>query len=136
MTGHGGGGLFNGDEGGTIMLQHSIVARNQTLAGGTGPDCLGPIISVGHNLIGDPTGCTITLQPSDLTGDPGLGDFTDDGTPGHGHYPLLAISPAIDAGDPATCSPHDQLSQPRMGPCDIGAIEFPGPYSHRRSRFV
>ena len=89
-----------------------------------GPDCAGPITSLGNNLIGDPTQCTITLQSSDLSGNPGLDTFTDDGTPGHGHFPLLQTSRAIDAGNDAACPLTDQLGQPRVGRCDIGAIEF------------
>jgi hypothetical protein len=81
---------------------------------------------LGNNLIGDPTGCTIDLQPSDLTGDPGLGDFTDDGTPGNGHFPLLTGSPAIDAGNPDMCPATDQLGVPRVGGCDIGSVNFEG----------
>ena len=87
-------------------------------------DCSGTVTSLGHNLIGDLTGCTITLQPSDLTGDPGLGEFTDDGAPGNGRFPLLPGSPAIDAGNDAACPATDQLDTPRLGACDIGAIEF------------
>jgi hypothetical protein len=52
------------------------------------------------------------------------GDFTDEGTPGAGHVPLLLTSPAIDAGNDAVCLATDQLGQPRVGRCDIGAIEF------------
>jgi hypothetical protein len=66
------------------------------------------------------------LLPTDLTGDPGLGPFTDDGIPGHGHFPLLPGSPAIDAGNDAACPATDQLGQSRVGRCDIGAIEFEG----------
>jgi len=44
--------------------------------------------------------------------------------PGHGHFPLLEGSPAIDAGNDAFCPSTDQLGQPRVGVCDIGAIEF------------
>ena len=71
-----------------------------------------------------PTGCTITLLPSDLTGDPGLGAFTDTGRPGNGHFPLLPTSQAIDAGNDALCPRTDQLGRRRLGPCDIGAIAF------------
>jgi hypothetical protein len=58
-----------------------------------------------------------------------VGEFTDDGTPGQGHLPLLAGSQAINAGDPEVCAEDpqlatDQLGQPRVGICDIGAIEF------------
>src|SRR5262249_42946933 len=66
----------------------------------------------------------ITLLSTDLTGDPDLDAFTDDGTPGNGHFPLLFSSRAIDAGNEATCPSTDQLGQPRVGICDIGAIEF------------
>ncbi|HSX81290.1 MAG TPA: choice-of-anchor Q domain-containing protein [Candidatus Saccharimonadia bacterium] len=50
--------------------------------------------------------------------------ITDDGTPGHGYFPLLPGSPAIDAGNDAACPSTDQLGQRRVGPCDIGAIRF------------
>jgi hypothetical protein len=129
-----GGGLFN--DSGQLVLLNTILARNTFLDPPQSPsssDCGGLVTSLGHNLIGDPTRCTITLQPSDLTGDPGFGAFTDDGTPGHGYFPLLQNSQAIDAGDDAVCPRRDQLGQrrvniPRMGTshCDIGAIEFPG----------
>jgi hypothetical protein len=108
-------GLTNFD--GTAILMNTILARNTS-------DCGGPVTSLGNNLIGDPTGCTIILQPTDLTGNPGLGAFQDDGTPGNGHFPLLAGSRAIDAGNDAFCPFTDQLGEPRVGRCDIGAIEF------------
>src|SRR5262249_6130202 len=107
----------------SVALQNTILALN-TATAGTAPDCVGPITSLGNNLIGDPTGCTITLQPSDLTGDPGFDAFTDNGTPGNGHFPLLPTSHAIHGGNDAACPPTDQLGQPRVGVCDIGAIEF------------
>jgi hypothetical protein len=80
--------------------------------------------SVGHNLISDPSGCAVTLQPSDLTGDAGLGPFTDDGTPGNGHFPLLRDSQDIDSGNDVFCPRRDQIGEERRGQCDIGAIEF------------
>jgi len=82
------------------------------------------VTSLGNNLIGDPTGCTITMQGTDLTGNPGLDTFTDNGTPGNGHFPLLPTSRAIDAGNDAVCPKRDQLGEKRVGPCDIGAISF------------
>ena len=88
-------------------------------------DCTGPVTSLGNNVIGDPRLCMITLQGTDLTGDPGLGTFTDDGTPGNGHFPLLATSQAIDAGNDSACPKRDQLGEKRRRPCDIGSIEFP-----------
>ena len=89
------------------------------------PDCFGPITSLGNNLIGDLSGCNISLLPSDLvSSNPGLGAFIDDGAPGNGRFPLLGTSPAIDAGNNAACQPKDQLDTPRRAACDIGAIEF------------
>jgi hypothetical protein len=119
-----GGGLATFGKGPVSLLMNTILARNSGTRGV--PDCFGPVTSLGHNLIADPTGCGITLQPTDLTGDPGLGDFTDNGTPGNGHFPLQPGSPAIDAGNDTFCPLTDQLGQPRVGRCDIGAIEFQG----------
>jgi hypothetical protein len=118
-----GGGIWNF---GTVTLQNTILAANgfSDAMNGEGPDCAGTITSLDHNLIGDPTGCTISLLGNDLTGDPGLGEFTDDGTPGGGHFPLLASSQAIDRASPEACPPTDQLGLPRVGICDTGAVEF------------
>lgn len=71
-----------------------------------------------------------TFASTDFVGDPGLGVFEDDETPGNGHIPLLANSPAIDAANQDTCPKRDQLGQ-RVNAtghsrrfCDIGAVEF------------
>jgi hypothetical protein len=121
-----GGGIY--DLNGSTTLQNTILALN-TAPNASLPsdDCFGVVTSLGTNLIGDSQGCTI-MRPqggSDLTGDPGLDTFTDDGTPGNGHFPLLQNSQAIDAGDDDICPDTDQRGQPRVGQhCDIGAIEF------------
>ncbi len=44
--------------------------------------------------------------------------------PEQGYHPLLSGSPAIDAGNPATCLTTDQRGLARVGTCDIGAYEF------------
>jgi hypothetical protein len=98
---------------GTLELQNTIVHQ-----------CSGPITSSGNNVIADLTDCGINLRSSDLTGDPGLAAFIDDGTPGGGRFPLLADSRAINAGNESACPPTDQLETPRNGACDIGAVEF------------
>jgi hypothetical protein len=122
---------------GPSEFTNTIVAQNSATSG-VGPDCVGPftylLVSLGHNIVGNTMNCPFIEQESDLTGDPGLGAFTDDGTPGHGHVPLLSGSRAVDAGDEGACLPTDQLGQPRVGPCDIGAVEFPEPISPLNDR--
>ena len=127
------GGALYSASGATTLLLNTLLARN-TGSIEEGTDCFGVVTSLGNNLIGDPTGCTITLHPTtDLTGDPGLGLFTDNGRPGNGHFPLRPTSQAIDAGSDAFYPVRDQLGQRRgnirgvgASRCDIGAIEFPG----------
>jgi hypothetical protein len=131
-----GGGIFNNDifnTGGTVRIQNTIVGGNLDLGffgPNLRPDCFGTITSFGNNLIGDTGGCGIDLQPSDLTGDPGLGALVGAGEedpPGSAHYPVLAESPLIDMGNPTACLQTDQLGNFRVGVCDIGAVEFRGP---------
>ena len=110
---------------GPVSVQNTIVAQNAGVPQNAGgPDCVGSILSLGHNLIGDLSFCTIALQPNDRTGSPGLAIYTDDGVAGHAHWPLLATSQAIGGGDASTCPPTDQPGRPRPGRCDIGAVEF------------
>jgi hypothetical protein len=120
-------GRGGGISGGPVTLQNTILALNtHTLT--DSPDCFGTIISLGNNLIGNLSGCTVNVQVTDLTGnptlDPRLGPFTDTGKPGEGYFPLLSTSPAINTGNDAACLKTDQLGEKRVGPCDIGAIEF------------
>ena len=122
------GGIVNIFSLGTIVLRNSIIAGNTGFLDPEfpvplAPDCGGSITSLGNNLIGDPTNCNVNLLASDLTGDPGLGTFADDGTPGNGHFPLLANSQAINAGDDDFCPNRDQIGNKRKKPCDIGAVE-------------
>ncbi len=55
----------------------------------------------------------------------GLGELVDNGAPGGITLPLLSGSSAINAGNPDYCPATDQLGNPRVGTCDIGAVEFP-----------
>jgi len=127
-AGGSGGGIANVYSG-TVTMTNSIIADNTEVNINAG-DCVGTITSNGHNLDSDGT-CNLT-KPNDLPStDPLLGEFTDDGSPGRGHLPLLEDSPAIDNGDDAACLPTDQLENFRVDGdgdgvivCDIGAIEF------------
>jgi hypothetical protein len=126
ITENGAGGMPGTGTGG---IAGPVTLQNTILAGNTynfqPADCAGAV-SLGNNIIGDLAGCDIDLLPSDRVGNPGLGPYTDDGTPGHGHYPLLSTSQAINAGNPAVCPKTDQLGEKRLGICDIGSIEFQG----------
>lgn len=117
----GAGGLANRSPEHALTLQNTLLANNMATES---PDCSGPVTSLGHNLFGALDGCLLSPRPSDLTESPELAEFSDGGAPGHGHFPLLVDSPAIDAGAEAECPPTDQLDNPRDGDCDIGSIEF------------
>ena len=93
-----GGGLFVNEW--PAEIGNSIVATNTST--GTGPDVSGPLNSQGHNLIGNTTGITSTLETSDLQNvNPRLGPLQDNGGPTKTHALLetAPASPAIDAGD-------------------------------------
>jgi hypothetical protein len=128
-----GGGICNL---GGLTVENSLIALNQAP---DNPDCLGPIISNGYNLIGDDTGCSFTPSTGDIVGttespvDPLISSLNDNGgttlTIG-----LLPDSPSIDAGNPdgESCEATDQrgIGRPIDGNkdgtsvCDIGAYEL------------
>jgi CSLREA domain-containing protein len=122
-----------GDDGGGISVGGlvDVSVRNTIVAGnhdgsppgsGDQPDCNGGLFtSLGHNLFGDPSGCG-ALQPTDLTGDPGLLPLRNNGGATLTHA-LRAGSQAIGLG--SGCAATDQRGVPRTlgGPCDSGAYE-------------
>ncbi|MBU0484092.1 MAG: hypothetical protein KKB30_06215 [Proteobacteria bacterium] len=113
-----GGGIYNV---GTLHFLNTIIANS------FGSDCFntGTIATNTNNLIEDNT-----CSPA-LSGDPVLGTLLDHGGPTR-TLGLLYTSPAIDAGDNATCEPTDQrdMARPADGnfdttaTCDIGAFEY------------
>jgi CSLREA domain-containing protein len=107
------------------------------LAGNTAahqPDCSGSLDS-SYDLIGNGAGCFGPAGSHNKVGtaaspiDPKLGPLAANGGPTP-TLALLAGSPAINAGNPATpgsgaaaCGPTDQRGVRRSGTCDIGAFE-------------
>lgn len=126
----------DGDSGGlrangTTTLRNSIIAGNHA-PDGQSPDLSGLIITATNNLIGDSSGSlgiTNGTNGNIVNPAPGLGPLANNGGPTRTHA-LLFGSPAIDAGDNATCdaTPINQLDQrgdlrPQGPSCDIGAFE-------------
>jgi CSLREA domain-containing protein len=109
-----GGGIINGANS-TLYMWNTIVADSPS-----GGDCVndGTIAANINNLIEDGT-----CSPA-VTGDPLLGPLADNGGPTQ-TMALGVGSPAIDAGDDATCEAVDQrgVSRPQGVHCDIGAYE-------------
>jgi CSLREA domain-containing protein len=139
-----GGGIGARDTTGatSLTLAGTIVAGNldvnQTGSVGAFPDCYdqtgGLILSTGHNIVEDVTGCAITPAAGDQIGtagapvDPLLGerDFNGGPTLFFLTFALQPGSPAIDAGDPSGACQTDNRGVPRSlgGRCDIGSYEL------------
>jgi CSLREA domain-containing protein len=104
-----GGGLAH-DSLGTFTVRNSIIARNvNTLPGA--PDCVGTITSATYNLIGNNSLCTYSSSTGDQVGtgatpiDPLYGRLrfnTNVSAEVTETHAISVISPAIDAGNPAT----------------------------------
>jgi Right handed beta helix region len=136
-TGMGGGVLVVSP--GTASMSNTIVSGNVDRSG-RAPDCGGKIVSNLYNIVGNTTGCTVTLSNGnpDVTTiagqDPGLGALASNGGPTETRA-LPAGSVAVNSGNPAipgtgsgACEATDQrgvLRSPLMaGRCDIGAYEY------------
>lgn len=116
-----GGNLYLSGSATVSKLYNNILANN---AGGG--DCTASynvIVYGNNNVVED--GSAICL-PS-VTGDPLLGPLADNGGPTLS-MALLPGSPAIDAGDDASCAVTDQrgAARPQGAQCDPGAFEYEG----------
>mgnify|MGYP006289566963 CR=1 FL=1 len=120
-TGDAGAGGGIRQWGGALRLYNTILANS-----GAGGDCFvnasDVILANVHNLVEDGS-CSSTNGVGFLSGDPLLGPLADNGG-GTQTHALLATSPAIVAGDPATCLASDQRGELRADlRGDIGAYE-------------
>ncbi len=124
-----GGGIYNNS--GTLNPSNTLIANSPS-----GGDCVGSVTTNDHNLIEGvgSTACGLTngaggslIGVNPLLAP--LGDYGPSTSSGHTHA-LLPGSPAIGAGNNATCLPTDQRGvarpQPGGGACDIGAFESRG----------
>ena len=121
-----GGGLVNDHN--TVTVKDSVISNN------TGGDCDPSLLSdsQGNNVVSDGT-CSFTQPTDKQSSDPQLGALADNGGPTQTHA-LPAGSPAVDAGDNASCPAADQRGQARPfdgnfdgnAVCDAGAFELRG----------
>jgi hypothetical protein len=140
----GGGGIYAASP---VTLANTILAANTVRSGGASPDCQAsgtPVADApaGHNLIGIGSGCPQLLDGvhGDRVGtigsplDPLLTPLAFDGGPTESAPPLPG-SPALGAGDPATCAavPIGDLDQRYLArhadsreACDAGAADSGG----------
>ncbi len=125
-------------EGGGLVMRPILRSEgasifNTILSGnsaGQGPDCMGVVSSLGHNLVGNDSGCEFIAVELDSVGtkaqpiDAKLRRLEFNGGPTATNA-LLPGSPAIDAGDGGSCPPVDQrgVPRPRGTSCDIGSYE-------------
>jgi hypothetical protein len=133
-SGAAGGGVYKGFNG-SATFRNSLVAGN-TAPGG--PDCFGPYVSAGFNLIGNTSGSTGFGATGDqLNKNPQLLPLAYNGGPTMTHA-LLTTSPAVDAGGPGGLAadqrgklrPFDFPSvanAPGGNSSDIGAFEVNPP---------
>jgi predicted outer membrane repeat protein len=138
-------GGFNNPGGSTVLIRNSIVAGN--IVTQSSPDCSGPIVSSGYNLIGNSDGCTGLAATDIILNAPILGALGNNGGATQTHL-LFASSAAFEGGNPSGCLglngaalTVDQRGQSRpFGPrCDIGAVELQvavpaAPPRHRAAR--
>ncbi|HQV69161.1 MAG TPA: choice-of-anchor Q domain-containing protein [Thermoflexales bacterium] len=153
-----GGGIYNNALGGAYFYNSDILSNTASLITGTGgvastgqvwfgntvlayntgnkPDCEGFPNSLGYNILGNSTGCTLqgTSSGNQINVDPLFQYLAKNGGYSATHLPL-GNSPVLNAGDPTGCINGltgayltvDQrgMARPKAGRCDIGSVEGP-----------
>lgn len=119
-----GAGGASGTASGAIQASASGLLINSIFSANLPRNGSGTNTDLGHNLSSDAS-CAFTHAGSLNNTDPLLGPLTDNGGPTL-TLPLLAGSPAIDAGDNAAAPLTDQRGVPRPfgAATDIGAYEY------------
>jgi hypothetical protein len=124
-AGGGGGKAF----GGGLLVEKSATSSvdSSVFAANSGGNCMPAVTSAGHN-IDDGTSCGFTGAGDKQGVEAKLGALGAYGGPTPTVI-LLPGSPAIDAGDPATCPATDQrgIARPQGSACDSGAFEVAPP---------
>jgi hypothetical protein len=98
--------------------------KNSIIAGTTADNCVGTIVSAGHNLDSG-NSCGFNSTGDLVNTNPTLGLLQNNGGETQTHA-LLFGSPAIDAGDTVGCPATDQrgVARPQWNGCDMGAFEY------------
>ena len=120
-----GGGIFaERPFGGAALLDVGV----SLVSGNPGGDCAVPFVhSLGHNIAKD-SSCPFAASGDRKGTDPKLGTLAVSFPGETATLPLLAGSPAIDAGDDDLATPTDQRGVPRAGAHpDAGAFEVADP---------
>lgn len=131
----GGGGAVVVSGTGSLQVRNTIIANS---VGSSAANCFltsgGVVTDLGNNLEFPGTVCGFALA-SDVRANPLLGSLTNNGGSTETHA-LGQGSPAIDAGDDASCvaapvSGVDQRgrSRPKGVRCDMGAFELPAAFT-------
>jgi hypothetical protein len=109
---------------GITSLQNSIAIGNSLPSNCSATDPGALFVSFGNNINPASGSCGGPVASDEPNADPELGALVDLGRAAGQYLPLLPTSPAIDGGNPLSCSASDQLGQSRAGTCDIGAVEL------------
>ena len=105
-----------------LTLTNSILSSNEPTAIALCATYANSIVTISDSLIEDAS-CTRGVETNIIVGQNALlGALQDNGGPTSTHA-LLQGSPAINAGNSATCEAEDQRGEPRDGSCDMGAYE-------------